>query len=82
MTHGFVVHIRRKPGLSDPEGATTAKALRDLGFSGVGAVSFGRTITIEVDAESQDVARSELDDMCRKLLANPVIEHYTIDPTS
>lgn len=79
MTHTFVVRIERKPGLSDPEGSTTAKALRDLGFGGVGRVAFGRTITLDVDAESSDAARQMVDEMCRRLLANPVIESYTIE---
>jgi len=79
VTHTFVVRIERKPGLSDPEGTTTAKALRDLGFDEVGRVAFGRTITLEVDTESPDTARERVDQMCRKLLANPVIESYTIE---
>ncbi len=82
MNHTFVVRIERKPGLSDPEGATTAKALQDLGFEGVGRVSFGRTITLEIDADSPESAHDEIDEMCRKLLANPVIESYTIEAAS
>jgi phosphoribosylformylglycinamidine synthase PurS subunit len=82
MIHTFTVQIGRKPGLSDPEGTTTAKALQDLGFNRVGRVSFGRTITIDIEAETSDVALAELEDMCRKLLANPVMEHYTIEPTT
>jgi phosphoribosylformylglycinamidine synthase PurS subunit len=82
MTYTFVIHIDRKPGLSDPEGATTARALHDLGFVGVEHVSFGRTITIDVDAENSDNALATVESMCTKLLANPVIEHYTIEATS
>ena len=82
MNHTFVVRIERKPGLSDPEGTTTAKALRDLGFDEVGRVSFGRTITLEVDADSPEAARDSIDAMCRRLLANPVIESYTIETAS
>lgn len=82
MTHTLVVRIERKPGLSDPEGATTAKALSDLGFDEVVRVSFGRSITLEVEADSPDVARDRVDEMCRKLLANPVIESYTIETVS
>ena len=79
MTHTFVVRIERKTGLSDPEGATTAKARQDLGFNEIGRVTFGRTITLEVDIESPDTARERVDQMCRRLLANPVIESYTIE---
>lgn len=79
MNHTFVVTITRKPGLSDPEGTTTHKALTDLGFSSVEHVSFGRVITVTMDAPDQAAARIELDEMCEQLLANPVIEHYTIE---
>lgn len=82
MNHTFTVTITRKPGLSDPEGATTHKALTDLGFSSVQHVSFGRVITVSIDAPNEASAREELDAMCRQLLANPVIEHYTIEVTS
>ncbi len=82
MTYNFVVRIGRKPGLSDPEGTTTAKALRDLGFKEVNSVAFGRTITLEVNADSEVVARARIDAMCSKLLANPVMENYTIEARS
>jgi len=82
MTYRFVVRIERKPGLSDPEGATTARALTDLGFTGVEKVSFGRTITIGLDAGDRDEAMRTVETMCAKLLANPVIETFTIEPTS
>ena len=49
MTRAFRVTITRKPGLSDPEGATSRKALTDLGFTEVSGVSFGRIITVTLD---------------------------------
>lgn len=79
MTRTYRVTITRKPGLSDPEGATTGKALHDLGFVAVEAVSFGRILTIDIDAESDDEARTQLEEMCAKLLANPVMEDHTIE---
>ncbi|MEN8040602.1 MAG: phosphoribosylformylglycinamidine synthase subunit PurS [Actinomycetota bacterium] len=79
MTYSFVVSIARKPGLSDPEGTTTKKALNDLGFDDVSHVSFGRTITVDVRAETQDAAREQVAAMCEKLLANPVMESYSIE---
>jgi len=82
MTHTFVVRVERKPGLSDPEGATTARALTDLGFAGVRHVSFGRTITIEIEADDPIEAMRDVEDMCARLLANPVIEGYSIETTS
>ncbi len=74
--------IARKPGLSDPEGTTTRKALTDLGFVDVSHVSFGRTITVDVEAESPDSAALQVEEMCEKLLANPVMETYTIETAS
>ncbi|MGI9528172.1 MAG: phosphoribosylformylglycinamidine synthase subunit PurS [Acidimicrobiia bacterium] len=79
MTRTYRVTITRKPGLSEPEGATTRKALNDLGFAAVESVSFGRILTIDIDAASDDEARAQLEDMCSKLLANPVMENHTIE---
>ena len=79
MRHSFTVSIARKPGLSDPEGMTTRKALNDLGFDGVTHVSFGRTISVEVNAATQDQALTQVKAMCEQLLANPVMETYTIE---
>ena len=78
----FRVTISRKPGLSDPEGATTQRALADLGFSDVERVSFGRTITIDIAADDPASAEASIEDMCAKLLANPVMESYTIEAIS
>jgi len=79
MTRTYRVTITRKPGLSDPEGATTRKALNDLGFDAVESVSFGRILTIDIEAETDEAARLELDAMCSKLLANPVMENHAIE---
>jgi phosphoribosylformylglycinamidine synthase len=75
----FRVSITRKEGISDPEGVTTARALRDLGYTEVGEVHFGRTITLEVEADDRTEAEGRVDEMCARLLANPVIEDYTIE---
>lgn len=79
MTHTFRVTVTRKPGLSDPEGATTRRALHDLGFTEVDSVSFGRILTLTIEAESADTAREQIEVMCSKLLANPVMENHTIE---
>lgn len=78
-THTFHITITREEGLSDPEGTTARKALHDLGYDNVGDVSFGRVIAIEVDAEDSAAARSQVAEMCERLLANPVIETFTIE---
>ena len=81
-TFRYRVTISRKGGLSDPEGTTTMKALHDLGFTTVEAVSFGRIIDLAVEGTDADAAHSEVEAMCAKLLANPVMEDYTIEAVS
>ncbi len=75
----FRVSINRKPGLSDPEGVATLRALNDMGYTEVDDVHFGRIITVEVGGET-DQAMAQLTEMCERLLANPVIEDYIIEP--
>ena len=79
MTYQFRISIERKPGLSDPEGTTTKKALTDLGFAGVESVAFGRIIALSVDAADEASAHKDVESMCEKLLANPVMESYSIE---
>ena len=66
------VLIRPKAGILDPQGQTVERALPALGFEGVSEVRVGRLVELDVDDESQ------LDAMCQKLLANPLIEDYEI----
>jgi len=66
------VLIRPKAGILDPQGVAVERALPALGFTGVSRVHVGRLIELEVQDASQ------LDAMCRMLLANPLIEDYEI----
>jgi phosphoribosylformylglycinamidine synthase PurS subunit len=66
------VLIRPKAGILDPQGIAVERALPALGFSGVQNVHVGRLVELDVEDESQ------LDAMCQKLLANPLIEDYEI----
>jgi phosphoribosylformylglycinamidine synthase len=70
-----VVHL---PGILDPQGATVERALPALGYHNVGDVSIAKTIRLVIDAASAEAARGQVDEMCQRLLANPVIEQYTI----
>lgn len=70
------VHVSLKPGVLDPQGRAIHHSLEGLGFSGVNDVRAGRLIELDVDEGVTDEA---LDDMCRKLLANMVIENYRIE---
>ena len=70
------IHVSLKPGVLDPQGRAIQHSLEGLGFSGVRDVRAGKLIELEVDESVTDAA---LDDMCRKLLANMVIENYRIE---
>ena len=75
----IMVSINRKEGLSDPEGVETARALANLGYDDVAAVHFGRIITIEMADGDPQRALDSVKEMCERLLANPVIEDYTVE---
>ena len=70
------VFVSLKPGVLDPQGRAVHHALEGLGFSGVEDVRVGRMIEMDV---ADNVTDEALDDMCRKLLANMVIENYRIE---
>jgi phosphoribosylformylglycinamidine synthase subunit PurS len=72
------VLVRPKEGILDPQGAAVEHSLRKLGFEVAGA-RVGRLVDVEVDASSEDDARAQVDEMCRQLLANPLIESYAIE---
>lgn len=73
-----VVEIFLKKGVADPEGDATLKALRLLGFANVSAVGSAKLFRITLGEGEAGRARQELEEMCRKLLANPVIHDYRI----
>jgi phosphoribosylformylglycinamidine synthase subunit PurS len=73
------VTILRRPEIADPEGTTVRRALHDLNFTEVADVRMNRVITLEVEGDDLDVVRGRVDDMCRRLLANPVMEDYHIE---
>lgn len=70
------VHVSLKPGVLDPQGRAVHHALDGLGFEGVRDVRVGRTVELDV---AEGTTEDELDAMCRKLLANTVIETYRIE---
>ncbi len=74
------VYVTPKQGILDPQGAAVERSLPNLGFQGVSGVRIGKIIDLTVDgAGSADAVREQVDDMCRKLLANPIIEDYTFE---
>jgi phosphoribosylformylglycinamidine synthase len=72
------VHVRLKPGVLDPQGAAIGRALGQLGFAGVGEVRQGKLIELQLDAPDRAQAEARVRAMCERLLANPVIETYSI----
>ena len=73
------VYVTLKPGVLDPQGKAIGNALKGLGFAGVGEVRQGKLIELELADTDPAAARARVDDMCRQLLANPVIENYAIE---
>ena len=68
------VHVRLRPGIADPEGQTIAGGLRSLGFDGVTEVRAGKLLRLSFEAADRQAAEDALVEMCRRLLANPVME--------
>ena len=74
-----VVTVMLKDGVLDPQGRAIGQALKNLGFDGVGEVRAGKVIELEIDAADADAARSEAEAMAKKLLANLVIERFSVE---
>jgi phosphoribosylformylglycinamidine synthase len=68
------VHVRLRPGIADPEGQTIAGGLQALGFTSVSEVRSGKLLRISFSADDHAAAEHAVSDMCRRLLANPVME--------
>jgi phosphoribosylformylglycinamidine synthase PurS subunit len=73
------VHVTLKSGVLDPQGQAIGHALHSLGFAGMRDVRQGKVIELELEESDPGKARAAVEAMCGKLLANPVIENYTIE---
>lgn len=73
------VHVTLKNGVLDPQGKAVHHALQGLGFAGVNDVRQGKFIELELDGSDVEKARAEVKEMCERLLANTVIEDYSIE---
>ena len=73
------IHITLKSGVLDPQGKAIQSSLDALGFSDVENVRQGKYIELDISADNPAKAHEQLTQMCKKLLANTVIENYTID---
>ena len=72
------VLVRPKDGILDPQGQAVEQSLRKLGFA-VEHARIGRVVDVDVEASSVEEARGRVEEMCRQLLANPLIESYEVE---
>jgi len=73
------VEVFLKPGVLDVQGKAVENALHGLGWTGAAQVRVGRVITFDVSAASAEAAHGEVEAMCERLLANPVIESWRVE---
>ena len=76
-----VINVRLKKGILDPQGKTVNNALNHLGFKKIQNVRIGKLIEFEIAESDKSVAAQKIEEACRKLLANPVIEDFTYEIT-
>ena len=73
------IYVTLKPTVNDPQGLTIKGALHNLGFVAVTSVRAGKYMEVRLEGNDQGIAHRQVDEMCKKLLANPVIEIYTFE---
>ncbi|WOI52539.1 phosphoribosylformylglycinamidine synthase subunit PurS [Parvularcula sp. LCG005] len=73
------IHVSLKTGVLDPQGKAIETSLHSLGFDGAQNVRQGKLIEIDLPTDDQAEAQKLVDEMCSKLLANPVMEKYTVE---
>lgn len=70
--------VRPKPGIRDPQGEAVAESLDGMGYADFNVHHVGRVLSLDVSADSEEAARSLVDEMCRRLLVNPNLETYEL----
>ncbi len=79
MSYLARVYVTLKPTVNDPQGLTIQGALKSLGFAAVQSVRAGKYMEVRLDAPDKAAAESAATEMCKKLLANPVIEEFRVE---
>ncbi len=79
MRYEARIEIGHLPGILDPQGAEVERALPALGYDNVSEVRVGKSIRLVVEAPDERAARAQVEEMCGRLLANPVLEHFLIE---
>jgi phosphoribosylformylglycinamidine synthase PurS subunit len=72
------VEVTHRPGILDPAGATVERALPALGWANVSQVRIGKSIRLVIEAPDEAAATAQVDEMCRRILTNPVLEDYDV----
>ncbi len=72
------ISITLKKTVADPQGITVKHALDSLGYKEADNVRVGKFVTLTLDVPTEEIANQKLDEMCKKLLSNPIIEDYNI----
>ena len=73
------IYVTLKPGVLDAQGDTVKSALETLGFTGVEDVRIGKFMVVTLNSATREQANAQVEEMCRRLLANPIIEDYTFE---
>ncbi len=73
------IHVTLRPSILDPQGKAVAHAIGTLGVAGVNSVRMGKYIEVTFEGDDPNGARTATEEICRKLLANPVMEDYRFE---
>lgn len=79
MNYLAKIYVTLKPTVNDPQGVTVKGGLHSLGFKSVNNVRIGKFLELTVDAANKEAATAQVNDMCKKLLANPVVELFKFE---
>ena len=73
------VYVTHKKGILDPQGKTVQGALKSLGYKNLSEVKIGKYIELEIEGKDKKKIEAQVEEMCKKLLANPIIEDFTFE---
>jgi phosphoribosylformylglycinamidine synthase PurS subunit len=79
MKYRAEIDVMSLKALLDPQGKAVTGSMKNLGLAEIENVRIGKHITLEIEAASKEVAQSKVEEACKKLLANLIMESYTID---
>jgi phosphoribosylformylglycinamidine synthase PurS subunit len=76
---GLAVDVKLKEGVLDPQGSTIKRSLEDMGYKGIKEIRSGKIFEITFRQDGKRKSQELIDEICRKLLTNPVIEKYNFE---